>query len=79
VSCSLEITQRQVDLSGGSLYTILSLIGEFLLAKIKITKSKYSIKAKFRIRTTSLEGNIILKNYLNNYPLFSSKYLDYLD
>ena len=79
VSCSLEITQRQVDLSGGSLYTILSLIGEFLLAKVKITKSKYSIKAKFRIRTTSLEGNIILKNYLNNYPIFSSKYLDYLD
>jgi len=34
---------------------------------------------QFRVKTTSLAGNKILINYLNNYPLFSSKYLDYLD
>lgn len=31
------------------------------------------------MRTTNLEGNLILENYLNIYPLFGSKYLDFKD
>lgn len=34
---------------------------------------------QYRIRTTSLKGNLSLESYLNNFPLFSSKYLDYKD
>ena len=34
---------------------------------------------QYRIRTTSLNGNLILVEYLNKYPLFGTKYLDYKD
>lgn len=38
---------------------------------------------QYRIRTTNLASNIRLhakrQNYLNKYPLFSSKHLNYLD
>jgi UDP-N-acetylmuramoylalanine-D-glutamate ligase len=54
------------------------LISEFLLCQVKETKSN-SKNPQYRIRTTSLAGNINLKNYLVHYPLFSSKYLDFKD
>jgi len=34
---------------------------------------------KYRVRTTSLKGNIIVENYFLNFPLFGTKYLDFLD
>lgn len=46
--------------------------------EVKKTKVN-SNNPQLRIRTTSLKGNIILVDYLNNFPLFSSKYLNYLD
>ena len=34
---------------------------------------------QYRVRTTSLNSNKLLENYLNSYPLFGTKYLDYKD
>jgi hypothetical protein len=34
---------------------------------------------QYRVRTVTLSSNIKLENYLNKYPLFSSKYLNYID
>ena len=34
---------------------------------------------QYRVRTTNLNGNLVLENYLNTFPLFGSKYLDYRD
>jgi hypothetical protein len=45
---------------------------------VKETKVNSST-AQFRVRTTNLEGNLVLINYLYNFPLFSSKYLNYKD
>ena len=80
IACSLEITQSQriLDLDGNNNFLVLSLIGNYLLSQVKETKSKTK-NPQHRIRTTSLAGNIVLKNYLLNYPLFSSKYLDSKD
>ena len=80
IACSLEITQSQriIDLYGNNNLLVLSLIGKYLLCKVKETKSN-SKNPQHRIRTTSLDGNIVLKNYLLKYPLFSSKYLDSKD
>lgn len=80
IACSLEITQSQriIDLDGNNNFNVLSLIGDYLLCNVKETKSK-SKNPQHRIRTTSLVGNIVLKNYLIKYPLFSSKYLDSKD
>jgi hypothetical protein len=32
---------------------------------------------QYRLRTMNLKSNLILVNYLNEYPLFGSKFLDY--
>ena len=36
-------------------------------------------KPEYRVRTTSLKGNLVLENYLETFPLFGSKHLDYKD
>jgi len=77
VECKFELEQRQLDISGESMFNIMSIIGEFLLSQVKETKSSTS-NPKFRVRTLNLNANITLINYFTNYPLFSSKYLDFL-
>jgi len=37
------------------------------------------IELNYEIRTSKKESNQILIDYLDNYPLFSSKYFDYLN
>lgn len=78
IECKFELTQNQFDYNNQSQFDILKLIADFLLTLVKPTKLKLA-KPHFRIRTTSLNGNLKLVEYLNNYPLFSSKYLNYKD
>ena len=68
IECKFEIEQNKINTE------ILNKLAYFLLTNIKFT-----VKDKIRVRTTSLKGNKILIEYLNKFPLFSSKYLDYLD
>lgn len=80
IACSLEISQSQklIDLDGNNNFNVLSLIGIYLLCQVKETKAK-SKNPQHRIRTNSLDGNIVLKIYLLKYPLFTSKLLDSKD
>lgn len=78
VECRFELEQRQNDVSGESLHDIMTLCRDFLSASLKETKTKTK-NPKFRLRTTNIESNRILINYLQKYPLFSSKYLDFQD
>ena len=48
------------------------------MCNVKETKI-FTNNPKYRIRTTSINGNNALINYLNEYPLKSVKYLDYLN
>jgi hypothetical protein len=77
VESKFELEQRQLDISGESMFNIMSLIGQFLLTQVKETKTS-TPNPKYRLRTLNLKANLILINYLTNFPLFSSKYLDYL-
>ena len=58
-------------------------IREFLdiskIRNIKRIKGDYKIEKGYEIRTDRKESRIILINYLTKFPLYSSKYLDYLD
>ena len=78
IACTFELVQRQFDISGESTYPLLSQFSNFLSSRLTETKRKSKFP-QYRVRTTSLQGNLILKDYLKKYPLFSSKYLDYLD
>jgi hypothetical protein len=50
------------------------------LLQVKVEYSRSDRKnPQYRIRTNSLKTNQIIRNYLVEYPLQGSKYLDYLD
>ena len=78
LECKLEISQRRLDHKGYDNLDFLSSIAEFLETQIKEIRSDRP-KPEYRIRTTNLKGNINLKNYLLQFPLFGTKHLDSLD
>ena len=78
VECKFELEQRQKDKSGAGLDEIMGDLAGLLKTRVKETK-KGTKSQKYRVRTTSLSGNKVLVKYLEDYPLFSSKYNDYLD
>jgi hypothetical protein len=78
LECKMELTQKQKDKNDRSNLTFLEEIASLLLTTVKSFRieTKYP---QYRVRTTSLKGNIVIENYLINYPLFGSKHLDCLD
>ena len=62
--------------------SIMQFISIFLLAKLKIintpTYDRLNTHPSWRVKNTSKAGAEIIIDYFNKYPLFSSKYLDYL-
>ena len=78
VECKFELSQRQIDHNGKDNLDYLIIIANFLLTSVKAIRVDKP-QSQYRVRTTNLNGNLILENYLNTFPLFGSKYLDYLD
>ena len=78
IECKFELTQRQNDHNNENNYEFWNLIANFLFTTVKEIRVDQP-KPEYRVRTTSLKGNLILIKYMENYPLFSSKYLNYQD
>ena len=78
IECKFELVQRQVDHNNNNNYYYLNLIAQFLITTVKEIRVVRP-KPEYRVRTVNLRGNLILVDYLNKYPLFSSKYLNYTD
>jgi hypothetical protein len=78
VECKFEFSQRQIDHNGRNNLDFLEFLANFLLSSVKAIRVNKP-KSEYRVRTTSLNGNLVLENYLNTFPLFGSKYLDYKD
>ena len=76
--CKLEICQRQTDHNGNSNLGFLEKIAEFLLTTVKSVRQDRP-NPEYRVRTVNLQGNLTLCNYLENNPLFGTKYLDAKD
>jgi len=78
LECKLEISQRQNDKNGNNNLYFLEEIAKLFLTTVKSirTDTKFPI---YRIRTTSLKGNLCVENYILNFPLFANKYLDSID
>lgn len=73
-----QLSQRNTDKSGESLEKIMLKITEFLLVKLN-TRTFSRKYRQFVISTSNRVSNNILIDYLNTYPLLSSKYLDFKD
>nr|QBM31567.1 hypothetical protein [Arthrobotrys musiformis] len=78
VECRFEICQSKTYNNGLSNYDFMWDIANFIDSSFKevLVNLKFP---QYRIRTVTLASNIKLENYLNKYPLFSSKYLNYKD
>ena len=65
-----------------SYFDVMTKIKTFLSVRnvriIKRIRSMNYLELGYEIRTSKLNSNEILINYLNKYPLYTSKYLDYL-
>lgn len=80
IECRFEVEQREIDLSGLSLNEIMLQIAHFLETSVKLLKrDQNGCKTSLRLRTLNINSNLKLCNYLSEYPLFSSKYLDFKD
>lgn len=78
VECKFELSQRQNNHNGLNNRKFLESIAELINTSVKEIRMDKPYP-QYRVRTTNLKGNLSLENYLNNFPLFSSKYLDYKD
>lgn len=78
IECKFELSQKHIDHNNVNNYEYLSLIADFLLSTVKVIRMNKP-KPEYRVRTTNLNSNFILIEYLEKYPLFSSKYLNYKD
>lgn len=78
LECKIELSKRQNDHNGNNNLFFLEPIAILFLTVVKPirTESKFP---QYRVRTTSLKGNIEASNYFLNFPLFGSKYLDLMD
>lgn len=75
-----SITQTDISKSGFSNQKIMNLLAEFLKVKVcKYELKRHPFSLELTVKTQSIKSNELLINYLNNFPLWSSKYLNYKD
>ena len=80
ISCRLRIEQRIMDpISNDSYSKVLVDISNFLNCTLLTRKQKSTDNLYYTLTASSKISLNILVNYLEKYPLFSSKYLDYKD
>lgn len=80
ISCRLRIEQRMLDpITKNSYFEILTRIADFLQCNL-LTREQKSTGNEYYILAASSKMSLdIIIKYLDKYPLFSSKYLDYKD
>ncbi len=75
---SFELTQARKNHDGFSSEKFISKIAKFLFVKLNNIRD-ISKHPQYRVRTSTLESNLKLKEYLLLYPLIGTKYLDFID
>lgn len=77
----MRLSQSKLDFWGIDKIYIMQKIANLFLTDVKYLErnrtKRYS--KEYIVRSTSLKSNLAVIKYLDKYPLFSSKYLDYLD
>jgi hypothetical protein len=77
LSCKFFLNQSTKNHLGLDKIEIMKILSNFLNVKLaKRTNKKF---LDYNITTNSVPNNLILINYLEKYPLFSSKYLNFKD
>lgn len=80
VSCRLRIEQTMIEAKTNVSYLcIMNEIAQFLNCNLLTRKQVNTGKEYYTLAATSRNSLIIITNYFEVFPLFSSKYPDYLD
>jgi len=80
LSCKFYLIQSIMDKWGFDKKEIMNIVSSLLNVKVAtINNPARKGKMAYTITTNTLNNNLILIDYLEKYPLFSSKYLNYLD
>ena len=80
ISCRLRIEQRMLDpITNESYFKVLTEISNFLNCSLLTRKQKSTGNEYYTLTASSKLSLEIIVNYLEKYPLFSSKHLDYND
>jgi LAGLIDADG endonuclease/Cytochrome C and Quinol oxidase polypeptide I len=80
ISCRLRIEQRMLDpITNESYLKVLTDVSNFLNCSLLTRKQKSTGNEYYTLTASSKMSLEIIVNYLEEYPLFSSKYLDYSD
>lgn len=80
ILCKFSLEQRMIyPKTGESYYTLLNKICLFLNVKLSLRNRLNYKNSYYQIRVENQNSTEILIDYLNKYPLFSSKYLDFLE
>jgi len=75
-----NLVQANTDHNNLSKKDIKQSLAKFLEVPLnEVSKSYCGSKNQYKVVTTSITSNQILINYLNKYPLFSSKFLNFKD
>jgi len=80
IACRLRIEQRILDpVTNESYESVLTCITNFLNCSLLIRTQKSTGNSYYTLTASSKKSLKIIVEYLERYPLFSSKYLDYKD
>ena len=80
ISCRLRIEQRMLDpATSDSYFSVLKEIAFFFNCKLLTRKQKSTGNEYYTLAASSRISISIVIDYLSNFSLFSSKYLDYID
>ncbi|MBV8801667.1 MAG: cbb3-type cytochrome c oxidase subunit I [Gammaproteobacteria bacterium] len=75
---SFELSQSRITSYGDSKLEIMEMIASFLGVSVNYIREDRK-HPQYRIRTSSISTNQTLRDYLEKYPLYGSKFLDYKD
>lgn len=78
LACSLEITQARTAKNGDDMFPILKNIADLFYVNVNPIREDRK-NPQYRIRTSTIKNNTAVVQYLDNFPLYSSKRLDYQD
>lgn len=78
IECKFELSQKQRDQNKRDNLFFLEEIALSFESLVKPIRND-SENPQYRVRTTSLKGNLAVVNYLTKYPLFGTKFSDYRD
>ena len=80
ISCRLRIEQRLLyPVTNESYFQVLTDISNFLNCKLQVRKQASTGNEYYTLSASNKVSLSLIINYLEKYPLFTSKYLDYID